>query len=69
MDDTKRPPEMALYLSVLQEGGFHLETESGWGFRLPSAKRDACKLLPSLHHITSILQGDGLDALVPSPAF
>jgi hypothetical protein len=67
MDDTKRPPEMALYLSVLQEGGFHVQTESGWGFRLPTVKNDACKLLPSLHHITSILQADGMDALVPVP--
>lgn len=67
MDDTKRPPEMALYLSVLQEGGFHVETDEGWGFRLPTTKRDDCRLLPSINRITSILQADGLDALVPVP--
>jgi hypothetical protein len=69
MDSSKRPPEMALYLSILKEGGFHVETENGWGFRLPSAKMDeqACRLLPALHQITKILQKPGPDALVPVP--
>jgi hypothetical protein len=67
MDDSKRPPEMALYLSILKEGGFHSETKSGWGFHLPSPKKDAdtCRLLPALHHITRLLQKPGIDALVP----
>lgn len=65
MDDSKRPPEMALYLSILKGGGFHSETENGWAFRLPSPRKDSCKLLPALHEITRILQGSGIDALVP----
>ncbi|MFZ4767756.1 MAG: hypothetical protein ACOYMN_22645, partial [Roseimicrobium sp.] len=36
MDETKRPAEMALYLSILKQGGFHVETESGWMFRVPT---------------------------------
>jgi hypothetical protein len=67
MDDSKRPPEMALYMSILKEGGLHLETEHGWAFQIPSAKTDSCKLLPALHHITNLLQKEGIDALIPVP--
>jgi len=67
MDDSKRPPEMALYLSILKEGGLHSETENGWMFQIPSAKRDSCKLLPALHQITNLLRKQGLDALIPVP--
>jgi len=67
LDDSKRPPETALYLSVVKEGGFHVEAQDGWAFQLPSLKKDLCKLLPALNRITTILKGDGLDALVPVP--
>ena len=67
MDDTKRPAEMALYLSILKQGGFHVETESGWMFRVPSPGEDRCKLLPSLALITDTLKAKGVDALVPVP--
>jgi hypothetical protein len=36
MDDSKRPPEMALYLSILRKGGFHTENNGEWSFRYPS---------------------------------
>lgn len=67
MDDSKRPPEMALYLSILKEGGLHVETEHGWLFQLPSARSDSCKLLPALRHITRLLKEPGTDALIPVP--
>jgi hypothetical protein len=67
MDDSKRPPEMALYLSILKEGGLHLKTENGWVFQVPSPEMDSCKLLPALHHITNLLQKHGTDALIPVP--
>ena len=67
MDDTKRPAEMALYLSILKEGGFHVETESGWMFRVPTPENDQCNLLPSLALITETLMAKGTDALVPVP--
>ncbi|MHC1763381.1 MAG: hypothetical protein AB9869_03600 [Verrucomicrobiia bacterium] len=67
MDQTKRPPEMALYLSILQEGGFHVESKDGWLFQLPSAKKDTCNLLPALKRITNVLQEAGTDALVSIP--
>jgi hypothetical protein len=67
MDETKRPPEMALYLSILQAGGFHVESESGWVFRAPLPEDDKCNLLPALNLITSELKTSGVDALVPVP--
>lgn len=67
MDGTKRPAEMALYLSILKQGGFHVETESGWMFRVPTPDEDRCNLLPSLALITETLKAKGIDALVPVP--
>lgn len=67
MDDTKRPAEMALYLSILEKGGLHVKTESGWTFRVPTPESDECNLLPSLDLITRTLKSKGLDALVPVP--
>ena len=65
LDDSKRPPEMALYLSILKKGGFHAETKGDWSFRYPSPQKDACKLLPSMQRITEVLQKAGTDAMVP----
>jgi hypothetical protein len=67
MDDTKRPAEMALYLSILKDGGFHVETESGYMFRVPALGADRCNLLPSFALITDTLKAKGIDALVPVP--
>jgi hypothetical protein len=67
LDASKRPPEMALYLSILKEGGFHVETEGTWNFRLPTKEQDVCRLLPALNEITRLLQDRGVDALVPIP--
>jgi hypothetical protein len=65
MDNSKRPPEMALYLSILKKGRFHVENDGTWSFRYPSVQEDACKLLPSMERITELLQKDGPDAMVP----
>lgn len=67
MDDSKRPPEMALYLSILKEGGLHVATDRGWKFQLPAPKQDSCRLLPALRHITTLLKAPGTDALVSVP--
>lgn len=65
MDDSKRPPEMALYLSILKKGGFHSENNGSWSFSYPTPQKDACRLLPSMHRITQLLQKGGADAMVP----
>lgn len=68
MDDAKRPAEMALYLSILHYGGFHVRARSGWVFRMPTPLHDKCNLLPSLDLITETLKAKGTDALVDVPA-
>ena len=68
MDPFKRPPEMALYLSILKKGGIHQETVSGWKFGLPTNADDHCKLLPALHRISDMLRDRGADLLVPVPS-
>lgn len=67
MDDSKRPAEMALYLSVVRNSGFHVRDEDSgeWVFRLPRRSRDTCKLLPSINVITRLLSAGGDDAMVP----
>jgi hypothetical protein len=66
MDETKRPAEMALYLSVLEAGNFHVDTGSGWVFSLPATKEaDKCNLVPALSEITITLKNAGIDAIVP----
>ena len=67
MDDTKRPPEMALYLSVLKAGNLHVPDGDRWIFRLPDKEHDDCNLLPALNRITQALTAAGGDALVPIP--
>jgi hypothetical protein len=66
-DITKRPPEMALYLSILKHGGFHTETKLGWMFRVPEPRNDHCHLSPALKLITRTLQAKGIDVLIPVP--
>jgi hypothetical protein len=67
MDSLKRPAEMALYLSILREGRFHVETSDGWRFQLPTKIEDQkrCNLLPAINAITATLKADGTDAMVP----
>lgn len=65
LDPDKRPPEMALYLSVLLNGGFHVEGENGWVFRVPSEPEDACRLVPTFELITTALRKRGDDVLIP----
>lgn len=65
MDDSKRPPEMALYLSILKKGGFHSENGGSWSFALPTPQKDACRLLPAMHRVTKLLQKPGIDVMVP----
>ena len=67
LDEDRRPPEMALYMSILRRGNFHVHSEEGWIFRAPSEKLDVCKLLPALEAITSKLQSKGIDAQIPIP--
>lgn len=55
MDDSKNPPEMAIYLSVLRAGKLHVQGDTGWKFVIPKSN-DPCQLKPSFAAIQSILK-------------
>jgi hypothetical protein len=68
MDDSKNPPEMALYLSILKAGKIHVQDETGWKFVTPSKGRwgDPCNLRPSLDAIEKLIKkDDGIRVRVP----
>jgi hypothetical protein len=69
MDPTKKPPEMAIYMSLLENGKVHVPaSKSGrWRLVLPDAKNDEtdpCRLAPAIAHIGTLLQEAG-EARVP----
>lgn len=56
MDPTKKPPEMSIYLSVLQSSGLHQETDHGYVIAEPGSRKDGCNVRPALQKIRQILQ-------------
>lgn len=50
------PPERAIYLSVLQEGGIHVEQGGRWEIRIPPAGQDPLNFLPALECIGALLK-------------
>ncbi len=69
MDDSKNPPEMAIYLSVLKAGNVHVpdpENVDRWKFVIPSGKRDTCRLAPAFKAIETVLDAnDGKRVAAP----
>ena len=61
MDDTKNPPEMAIYLSVLKAGNLHVpdtEIDGRWKFVIPKGKLDTCRLGPAFKLIEKVLEAN-----------
>jgi hypothetical protein len=58
MDPAKKPPEMSMYLSVLQESRLHRETEDGFRILEPHEQEDPCHLRPALRRILEILEAE-----------
>jgi hypothetical protein len=60
MDPEKHPPEMSMYLSVLQEARLHIKNEDTglWSVNLPDDDYDEahCKILPSIRRIHEVLK-------------
>ena len=56
MDDSKKPPEMSIYLSLLQGGGLHRETEEGFAITEPTDEYDNCNIQPAIQHIRQLLE-------------
>lgn len=50
------PPERAIYLSVLQEGGIHVEREGRWEIVIPKADSDPFNFAPALGCIGKMLK-------------
>ncbi len=50
------PPERAIYLSVLREGGIHVEREGSWEIRIPPEGQDPLRFAPALNEIRRLLQ-------------
>jgi hypothetical protein len=56
MNPAKKPPEMSMYLSVLQETKLHRQTQKGWILAAPEQVDDPCHLHPALQQIHRILE-------------
>lgn len=60
MDETKKPPEMSLYLSVLKSTHLHRETSKGWTLSIPPENEDCGRIRPAMLRIQAILdQAEG----------
>ena len=61
MDATKHPPEMSMYLSVLQQAGLHTKNKESniWSVGLPEKRYDSAhgRVLPAMHRVHEILKG------------
>lgn len=56
MDDSKNPPEMAIYLSILRAGKLHIRDGDHWKFVIPARNDDPCKLRPAFDAIEALLK-------------
>lgn len=66
MDAGKKPPEMSMYLSVLQAAGLHRPAGAGWTVALPDEDFDKTngRVLPALRRIHDVLS-ESVDDRVP----
>ena len=57
MDSAKKPPEMSMYLSVLQNTGLHQQVGDAWRIDIPNPILDKkCGVNPSVERIKEIVQ-------------
>lgn len=54
MNPDKKPPEMAVYLSILKQSNIHQEINGLWSISLPSKEKDICKITPVLKYMQTI---------------
>jgi len=57
MDRGKKPPEMSMYMSVLQRGGLHVRVGDHYQLKIPTSAKDSLQLRPSLDALRSHLEG------------
>ena len=56
MDQSKNPPEIAMYLSVLRAGNVHVNNADEWKIRTPGTRKDTCRIRPALLAIDAVLK-------------
>jgi hypothetical protein len=56
MDPSKKPPEMSMYMSVLQRGGLHVKFGEDYRLKVPSPSKDDLRLRPSLDALRGYLE-------------
>ena len=59
MDPESKPPEMSMYLSVLQAAGLHQQTPDGWTVAEPADGDDPCNVRPVLTCMRECLEAAG----------
>jgi hypothetical protein len=67
MDPAKKPPEMSIYLSLLQQAQLHVAFGGGWKLQEPKEENDPCRLRPVLAKFRQILESK-TDQRVPVSA-
>jgi hypothetical protein len=56
MNPASKPPEMSMYLSVLQEARLHMEGPDGWSTLVPVESDDKCQVRPVMLRIQEVLE-------------
>ena len=56
MDPATKPPEMSMYLSVLQEARLHQDGLEGWAACIPGEDEDTCQVRPVLLRMQEVLE-------------
>ena len=64
LSENQRPPEVSMYLSILQQGKIHIEGERTWYIQEPPNDVDSRNILPVLTHIEDLLKS-AVDKKVP----
>ena len=69
MDKAKKPPEMSIYLSLLQGANLHVQRNGVWTLQEPPEGDDPCHLLPCLNKIREILESKPDERVAVSSLF
>ncbi|MDA7979455.1 MAG: hypothetical protein MPJ50_11885 [Pirellulales bacterium] len=55
MDASKKPPEMSMYLSALQQTNLHVKGRKGARIAIPTTAKDTCNLIPLFNRMRDVL--------------
>ncbi|TAM79684.1 MAG: hypothetical protein EPN47_17960 [Acidobacteria bacterium] len=69
MEQTKKPPEMSIYLSILKRAKLHREGGHSWVLVVPKASADPCSVRPALERIQELFDSNGSRRIKVSAIF